>query len=193
MAMRTRPSVVRPVGVADGGRRSETRPWWRVNVALVVASVCAVMSGAEAKTTKYTYDALGRLTYVEDSQNGNRDYDYDKMGNRLKVSVGTASDAGSEPTSQIPVIPTGLSKSLIASCAWRATWNLSPGATSYSFKNTQNQITTIYPVSSTGVVLDGTNNTLSMTMSCPPQNPQSNQPYTVKACNASGCSAAASF
>ena len=193
MTMCARPSVRKPIEGVDRGCGGETRYWWRANAALAVASICAVISGAQAKTTKYTYDALGRLTYVEDSQNGNRDFDYDKMGNRLKVSVGTANDAASEPTSQTPVIPTGLSKNLIASCAWRATWNLSPGATSYSFKNTQNQITTVYPVSSAGVVLDGTNNTLSFTMGCPPQNPQSNQPNTVKACNDAGCSAAASF
>jgi hypothetical protein len=51
----------------------------------------------QAQTLKYTYDALGRVTFVEDATNGNRDYDYDKAGNRLLVSSGTASDAAAEP------------------------------------------------------------------------------------------------
>lgn len=50
-----------------------------------------------ANTLTYTYDALGRLTFVNDPTNGNRDYDYDKAGNRLLVSVGTANDAAAEP------------------------------------------------------------------------------------------------
>ena len=58
--------------------------------------------GAQTKTTKYQYDALGRLTFVEDAQNGNRDYDYDRMGNRLSVAVGGANDAASNPPSQAP-------------------------------------------------------------------------------------------
>ena len=46
----------------------------------------------------YKYDALGRLTFVSDPANGNRDYDYDKAGNRLLMSVGTADDGAAEPT-----------------------------------------------------------------------------------------------
>ena len=52
-----------------------------------------------ATTIIYTYDALGRLTFVSDPSNGNRDFDYDKAGNRLLVSVGTANDAAAEPGS----------------------------------------------------------------------------------------------
>ena len=36
-----------------------------------------------ARTTTYKYDALGRLTYAEDSLNGNRDYDYDAAGTAI--------------------------------------------------------------------------------------------------------------
>jgi len=46
----------------------------------------------QSKTTRYTYDALGRLTFVEDSQNGNRDYDYDAAGNRINVATGVSTD-----------------------------------------------------------------------------------------------------
>ena len=38
----------------------------------------------------YTYDALGRLTYVKDNINGNRDYDYDAAGNRTEITKGRA-------------------------------------------------------------------------------------------------------
>lgn len=52
------------------------------------SSIAAIQS----KTTRYTYDALGRLTFVEDPQNGNRDYDYDAAGNRTNVVTGVNSD-----------------------------------------------------------------------------------------------------
>ncbi len=51
---------------------------------------------AHAQTIKYTYDSLGRVTFVNDSVNGNRDYDYDKKGNRTLVAVGNASDEMAE-------------------------------------------------------------------------------------------------
>ena len=149
-----------------------------------------------AKTSRYTYDSLGRLTYVEDSQNGNRDYDYDRAGNRLNVAVGTANDAASNPASQVPVIPAGRSKNLIASCAWRATWTHSPGAGSYSLKNTLNQIYTIYPVDSFGPgprveIVNGT--TINVYLTCDVGNSQSNEPGMVKACSPDGCSAYGNF
>lgn len=50
------------------------------------------LASIQSKTTRYTYDALGRLTFVEDSQNGNRDYDYDAAGNRTNVAAGVSSD-----------------------------------------------------------------------------------------------------
>ncbi|MDO8336345.1 MAG: hypothetical protein Q7T74_06215 [Candidatus Saccharibacteria bacterium] len=56
----------------------------------------------QSKTIRYSYDALGRLTFVEDSQNGNRDYDYDKAGNRLLVSTKVASDKTAEPNVSLP-------------------------------------------------------------------------------------------
>ena len=34
-------------------------------------------------TLEYTYDALGRLKVVTDTKNGNRNYTYDKAGNRI--------------------------------------------------------------------------------------------------------------
>lgn len=52
----------------------------------------------QTPTVTYTYDALGRLTYVSDTVAGNRDYDYDAAGNRRLVSTNTTNDEEAEPT-----------------------------------------------------------------------------------------------
>ena len=183
-----------------------------INLRLIAAAIpilaCATDAGAQAKVIDYKYDALGRLTYVHDSQNGNRDYDYDRAGNRLKVAVGTTSDAASEPASanpeyipgadpiprNIPPKPTSQFKNYVADCAWRATWKLSPGATYYSYRSLAGRTTTIYPVDSSGdtsVQIVGAK--IYVTTSCPVGNPQASEPGSVKACNLDGCSDPASF
>ena len=180
----------------------------RLFAAAISILACTTDAGAQAKVIDYQYDALGRLTYVHDSQNGNRDYDYDQAGNRLKVAVGTASDAASEPASvnpeyvagadpiprNIPPKPINQFKNHVADCAWRANWKLSQGATYYSYRNTSGRTSTIYPVNSTGstsVQIVGA--TIYVTTSCPVGNPQANEPGSVKACNLDGCSDPASF
>jgi hypothetical protein len=134
-----------------------------------------------ATTLTYTYDALGRLTFVVDSTNGNRDFDYDKLGNRLNVAVGTGSDAASEPSPPPPPSgpnpPTGLSQTLMYDCNWIAQWSAPGSQTSYQFKDTRNPERTVPGGNtSTGVVCDG-------------GNPSSNKAVYIKACNANGCSA----
>lgn len=52
------------------------------------ASSASASVPADPKTTRYTYDELGRLVKVEDGQNGNRNYNYDAAGNRTNVTVG---------------------------------------------------------------------------------------------------------
>jgi len=140
----------------------------------------AFSSDVYAQTTNYTYDALGRLTFVADPANGNRDYDYDKAGNRLLVSTNTASDAAAEPGPNTLPAPTNLYKSLIASCAWKATWSSVTGAAKYVVKDS-----------------NGVNQTVTVTeayVSCPVGNSSGNMPKSVRACDASNvCGATANF
>lgn len=106
----------------------------RVRRVLLVAVPVLIASTvmAASQTTVYTYDLLGRVTYVIDSKNGNRDYDYDPAGNRLNVAAGTAGDASSEPVPPpVPNPPTGLSYQQSSQCSWRASWNAVTGASSY--------------------------------------------------------------
>lgn len=167
---------------------------YRATVVGVLASVPVVLTGnviAASQTTNYTYDELGRLTYVEDSKNGNRDYDYDKAGNRLWVSVGSTSDAASQTPPPVPAVPTGLDKNYEANCSWRATWNLVSGAATYRLRNTQNQTVTITPTPSATVTING--NVLRVSLGCPYNQPEMNEPDSLEACNSYGCSAAANF
>ncbi len=132
---------------------------------------------SQSSTIVYTYDPLGRLTFVEDSVNGNRDYDYDKAGNRLIVAVGESSDQMVEPG--VPPAPTGLLALHVADCAWRGQWNAVPDATRYVFRETlgtETTVTTLYA----GVV-------------CTRGNKNSNRPYWVRACNLVGCGDKAYF
>jgi YD repeat-containing protein len=87
------------------------------------------------KTLRYQYDALGRLTFTEDSVNGNRDYDYDKAGNRLLVTTATPNDASAEPGSPPP--PTGLSVSgpFSQGGGYTGRWSASVGASYYLITN----------------------------------------------------------
>lgn len=98
---------------------------------------------AQTKTTKYTYDALGRLTYVQDGVNGNRDYDYDKVGNRTLVAVATSTDTQSEGSeTDISTLftlatPTGLTVQGPLSPygdGYGFSWNAVAGATSYEYQ-----------------------------------------------------------
>ncbi|MES1195924.1 MAG: hypothetical protein ABUL58_03170 [Steroidobacter sp.] len=148
-----------------------------------------------ANTIKYTYDALGRLTFVNDTINGNRDYDYDKAGNRLFVAVGTATDATAEPGNQppppsqpppppppVPAAPTGLFSTQNSNCSWLASWSASQYATSYIFRDASgnHQLT----VTTTSVVYGFSSCSIS---------PPTEKPKWVQACNASGCSAKSNF
>ena len=155
---------------------------------LAVGAFCLAMISGKldaSNTITYTYDALGRLTYVTDPVNGSRDYDYDKAGNRLNVATGTGSDGASEPPPPAPPgapsMPTNLSSQLMYDCNWIASWTAPGGQTSYQFKETANAERTV----SGGAVSTG--------VTCPLGNSNGNKPSYIKACNANGCSAAAFF
>lgn len=64
---------------------------WRTSEAVLIRGV-----NSGASVLEYHYDALGRLTFVEDAVNGNRDYDYDAAGNRTLTAEGTANDEEQE-------------------------------------------------------------------------------------------------
>ena len=104
---------------------------------LTLSFTLVTTAHAASQTLKYTYDSLGRVTFVDDSANGSRDFDFDAAGNRTQVVIGNSSDddsdggTGSGPVALIA--PTGLSiggpYSMYGGydCAWAAV----PGATQY--------------------------------------------------------------
>ncbi len=143
------------------------------------SSISSSAISIQPKTTRYTYDALGRLTFVEDSQNGNRDYDYDAVGNRLLVSTAVSSDTTAEPNVLLPA-PTNLYKSQIYSCAWKATWNPVTGAAKYLVKDTNGASQWV--------------TTTEAVVACPVGNASGNMPQSVQACTANNvCGSKANF
>ncbi len=132
--------------------------------ALLVLGV-ATGASAASQTLKYTYDALGRATFVADTLNGNRDYDYDPAGNRTAVRIANPTDATAEqpiapaipavvpavPAAAatatppvdpllapppIPAAPSGLSCSeKVLGQAWWAQWTAVKGADYYIVKD----------------------------------------------------------
>lgn len=111
---------------------------------------------AAPQTLDYTYDALGRLTFVEDNVNGNRDYDYDAVGNRCAVSVGGSNDTATDCDSagaSAPTKPSGLRLTGPFSQVggYTASWQAVSGATHYEvrFQNGGKQTVTTLSISST--------------------------------------------
>lgn len=67
---------------------------------LCVIAAISVPAAGSAQTTKYTYDALGRLKTSETTVNGSpvtTNISYDKAGNRTGYKVEGGSSAGSDP------------------------------------------------------------------------------------------------
>lgn len=98
-------------------------------------NVVRARTGA-ATETSYAYDALGRLQFVEDTINGNRDYDYDSAGNRTAVAEGVL-DEDEDPIDDDQAIqlaaPTGLWLEGPFSHAggYTASWSAVPNAERY--------------------------------------------------------------
>lgn len=57
----------------------------RIFIVLALSSVNAVSE----QVVDFHYDTQGRLTFVEDTANKNRDYNYDAAGNRVSVRLTT--------------------------------------------------------------------------------------------------------
>ena len=136
-----------------------------------VSAALAINPATQSKTLTYSYDELGRLTFVTDPANGNRDYDYDNAGNRVRVATNTLNDSASEPQVVILPAPTNLQYSLIASCAWKATWTLVSGAAKYRVVDTS------------GAAQFVTAN--EVVVQCPVGNSSGNKPSRVQACTVS--------
>lgn len=131
----------------------------------------------KAVTKSFEYDELGRLTFVKDPLNGNRDYDYDPAGNRTQVFVGATTDSenpDAEPdyTAYLPA-PTNLYTSAVATGVYTSSWSAVTGATYYIYR-VNDTSGTEYQVTSTQVTYSGTAD-------------------WVKACNASICSAISEY
>jgi YD repeat-containing protein len=148
-----------------------------------LAWLCTFVSVAGAATITYKYDALGRVTFVTDTVNGNRDYDYDKAGNRLLVTTGGASDTTNEPGIAIPLAPSSATTTLVSFCNWRADWSSVTGATRYDTIDSAGTIR-----STTGLFMS-----LAWSSNCPNGNPNNLKFVWVKACNIAGCSPAKNF
>ncbi len=146
---------------------------WLTCLVVFLLSACG-----GASTIKYEYDSLGRLTFVEDSANGKRDYDYDPAGNRTLVANNVPSDEQAEPVGIGS--PTGLSQSHIADCAWKATWTAVPNAHHYDVRDTKGNTQTV----ATNIAY----------ISCARGSPSENKARQVSACDAQGkCSFPANF
>ncbi|MEY4590277.1 MAG: hypothetical protein RL497_2353 [Pseudomonadota bacterium] len=108
------------------------------SIFLTLLTACA--ASEPEVVVKYQYDALGRLSYVEDIENGNRDYDYDKAGNRVLVATSTASDATKTPEVPPLPVPTGLTVSgprtpiSDGGGGWDFSWSPVPGAVAYAYQ-----------------------------------------------------------
>ena len=91
---------------------------YRIDVRVCQPGYCSnskyrtvTVSIQDSLKVKYKYDALGRLTYVEDELNGHRDYDYDPAGNRTRLDTNVTSDDDNSDLSggeDILPAPTGL-------------------------------------------------------------------------------------
>lgn len=162
----------------------ENSPPRSTNMLIFICITALVLTACNASepevVVQYNYDALGRLDMVEDKVNGNRDYDYDKAGNRVLVATNTINDADNEAyTGRLPA-PTGTKTSQFADCVWKASWDPVPGAVKYKVKDTHGD--SHYTTST------------SVDVICEAHMPSSNMPESVQACNANNlCGNVANF
>jgi YD repeat-containing protein len=137
----------------------------------VFSDISIAQTSTGPKVLRYQYDALGRLTFTEDTVNGNRDFDYDAAGNRLLVTTATPNDQTAEPGGPPP--PTGLTLAgpFSQGGGYTASWVGSVGASYYEV------------LLSTGNILNLGTTSIS----------NQYRPSWVKACNAITCSSKVYF
>ncbi len=185
--------------------------YWNSMKKLLFPMIMMLLAGYAfgANTIKYTYDVLGRLTYVNDTLNGNRDYDYDKAGNRRLVSVGTATDSSAEPSgtppaqptasvppqpgsTTIPAAPTGLVANQNSQCSWKASWVGTVGTLTYNFRDLSGNHSIVVNAPYVPLQVNAPYVTYSIT-NCDYANIPNEKPKWVQACNAMGCSDKVNF
>lgn len=137
---------------------------------LHIVLLCFLSSAASGQTLKYNYDALGRVTTVEDSVNGNRSFEYDPAGNRTKMYTPTS---GNTTPSILPA-PIIISNYQSNYCVWSSAWQPVQGATYYRFADTLGNEKDVYATSTTLVCGQG-------------QTPDTQKPKWVKACSNGSC------
>lgn len=99
-------------------RSMRARAFASRSIILVLAALtCSLF--AQAETTTYTYDALGRLTQVNGSANGGSvvTYTYDAAGNRTQTT--------SKSESIAPSVPTGLIATPVSQTQINLSWSAS--------------------------------------------------------------------
>lgn len=108
---------------------------------IVFQTLFLAISSAYATEITYKYDALGRLTFVEDSVNGNRDYNYDPAGNRTGLAYGTdVEDGDADPLAEPLLAPTGLSTygPISQAGGYPSRWTAVTNAEYYIFRTVDN-------------------------------------------------------
>ena len=134
---------------------------------------------AATQTIDYTYDVLGRVTFVNDSVNGNRDYDYDAAGNRKRVDVGNSLDSDNKPVPPPKPINLFVFPGPLVGGTYESNWDPVTGA-SYYLLTTANT-STPFEIPASDVVK-------------PFRIPRPGLPSFVQACNNDvGCGAGATF
>jgi YD repeat-containing protein len=136
------------VGVTNYQYRLVGGSWTLVDASVLTASLTGLTNG-----TTYTFEVQARDAYG---------------------SWGPAASA-SFTTESWPGNPTGLVALKVAECAWKASWNPTPNATSYRFRS--------WASSSNEWTVTGTETTYN----CPFGQGDAYKPRWVKACNAWGC------